>query len=175
MWRIRALLGRASDNAGGSPPQKRSQSPVVTLTWATKSNPSKLPLVQQPVKAPATSAMHEVGAWEVPNRPPPMSKQQQQEAAKLAGARRHLENQRRHGSPRNRSNSGDMLMSLNRSCARVPQDVVTGPTCLPGGIADDEVFALEIPAKSNKHDQESRPFFDDDDERLMEEILDGCP
>jgi len=130
----------------------------------------------------------------------PLSKQQQEEAAKLAERRKRFDNQRYQreqrsadaspfdmpgavnpGPVRKEPTNGyptntDMMLGLNvTDVARKEVDTLQGG-CLPGGIWDDDEI-LQTPQKSScrheQHDEVRSTGFDDADEMLMKEILDG--
>jgi len=120
-----------------------------------------------------------------------LSKRQQEEAAKLAEQRKRFDNQRSKGwdgpttalptttvtaSSRSPVSSAppkhEMMMSLNLSKAQVDnQDRNNnGAMDLPGGIFDDTPRDKINPVKRPKNQHEE---FDDEDERLMKEILES--
>lgn len=117
-----------------------------------------------------------------------LSKQQQEEASKNAERRKAFEEKQKKQAQRNQVPittvdnaalpSTDMVMGLNQGAAPAfmsPDDPFLD---LPGGILDDlQTFpapAQCIPSNKKKHthDDVESTGFDDDDERLMQEILD---
>lgn len=131
----------------------------------------------------------------------PLSKQQQEEAAKLAERRKRFDNQRYQreqrpadvspfdmpsavnpGPVRREPTNGyptntGMMLGLNvTDVGRKEADTLQGG-CLPGGIFDDEDDIQLAPQKPNcrhqQHDEVQSHGFDDADEMLMKEILEG--
>eukprot|EP00928_Gymnodinium_smaydae_P072795 TRINITY_DN56090_c0_g1_i1.p1 TRINITY_DN56090_c0_g1~~TRINITY_DN56090_c0_g1_i1.p1 ORF type:complete len:242 (-),score=76.10 TRINITY_DN56090_c0_g1_i1:158-883(-) len=119
-----------------------------------------------------------------------LSKRQQEEAAKLAEQRKRFDNQRyqqsgaTHVSPTNgvsdptRPPKHEMVMGLNFNQVQQKEessivDACGGMDCLPGGIVSprEEEEARVVPKRvpNNQHER-----FDDDDERLMKEILEAA-